>query len=1165
MVGVPAQEDEQTRLSGARAEFAAGLPRRLEMLREALRQLGESRGDPERLQGVVRRVHALCSSARVLGFASASEALSEAERALSRADQSAEPSAALAEVARVLDLLPALLLGAPPAAPVGRAGAGGDTQAAHPIAVLVFGSPGLAEALGGEASPRIEIEQTEDLERARELLRMAGPNVAVLDADHPGAKELLEQIRSDPTLEPIPVAAVGSFQSPSAASAMVAAGARRVLPKPVSPETLRRTIVELQDVAPRPSQFPERVGELTIAGLADRLARVIQKGLVDALEPGGRMTRINFGDGADVLAAAWGTVARVRELAVLHSSGEVKFQASGPEGAIPMAPWSVEERRAGERSARSKRGGEGVPLRGRRFVVADDDPAVVWFLGGLLKAVGAEITEAHDGNTALEQVFECWPDVVVSDVLMPGRDGFSLCHEIKRDVLVRDTPVILLSWKEDLLQRVRELGADADGYLRKEATASTVVERVREVLRPRARVEERLSAGGEVRGRLDGLTPRLILELCCRAIPDATISIQDAVYLYEISVRKGRVRAVTRTDSQNHFQRGFPVLAGLLGVNAGRFVVRPDSSPCREDFDSPLAALLRAPVERARAALRAVAQESLPRVQKVQIDLEAVAAYLACTPAPARRVVDRLVRGSSPRDMLFGAEVSARMLESVLSDLARRGAVLRVERDDGSVSGAIENAPEGAAARPAPLASAPPAAGEEERDSTDLGWFSFQIEPTGSEAMPPVAPADSGALDGVDEPSPKVEEPEPGWGDGTGAKASALRVPAAAAAEIEATPPPEAVIAEALDQPPAPPREAVPEATPKGPTLSPDPDPAPIAAAAPSDPIPKAGSASIIAALAEAVVGARPGALGAIASDPDAPPSSAQPDTLSGLGAPRRRGSGTQPMVVPGEAMPSLGDAVADALASDTPTPLGATAAATRPVPPRPEVGGEAKPAPKPKPEEEPRQEPPARVSEPAEALDDDSVELLESLPPARPTEPKTPPLPERKAKPAPEGPASEAPSDPARAEPSETWRTIGVAVLAFIAAYGLVRLLSHALLPSEEPEPTPTPSAMVKAAFSSSAPRVSTGLPLHAEVTELEAGSDVGAGNGLIEIDTGAADLLYVDGAPIGRGPRPVAAKPGQHEVKVVRDGKASLLTVRVEPGRRTRVGLKAATRPAP
>ena len=121
------------------------------------------------------------------------------------------------------------------------------------------------------------------------------------------------------------------------------------------------------------------------------------------------------------------------------------------------------------------------------MVVADDDPAVVWFLSGILKTVGAEVFEAHDGERAFELTVSIWPDLVVSDILMPKLDGFSLCHEIKRDVAVRDVPVVLLSWKEDLLQRVRELGGNADGYLRKEAAASTVVERLREVLRPRAR------------------------------------------------------------------------------------------------------------------------------------------------------------------------------------------------------------------------------------------------------------------------------------------------------------------------------------------------------------------------------------------------------------------------------------------------------------------------------------------------------------------------------------------------------------------------------------------------------------------------------------------------------------------------------------------------------
>ena len=73
--------------------------------------------------------------------------------------------------------------------------------------------------------------------------------------------------------------------------------------------------------------------------------------------------------------------------------------------------------------------------------------------------------------------------------------GFSLCHQIKRDVAVRDVPVILLSWKEDLCKRVRELGGDADGYCAKKRPRRPSSSGCRG-LRPRARVEQRVASGG---------------------------------------------------------------------------------------------------------------------------------------------------------------------------------------------------------------------------------------------------------------------------------------------------------------------------------------------------------------------------------------------------------------------------------------------------------------------------------------------------------------------------------------------------------------------------------------------------------------------------------------------------------------------------------------------
>ena len=90
-------------------------------------------------------------------------------------------------------------------------------------------------------------------------------------------------------------------------------------------------------------------------------------------------------------------------------------------------------------------------------------------------------------------------------MLMPGLDGFALCRALKRDIALCDVPVILLSWKEDSPPTAARTRAPTPvGYLRKEASAAAILQRVYEVLRTRTRIEARLSGDGEVRGRRDG-------------------------------------------------------------------------------------------------------------------------------------------------------------------------------------------------------------------------------------------------------------------------------------------------------------------------------------------------------------------------------------------------------------------------------------------------------------------------------------------------------------------------------------------------------------------------------------------------------------------------------------------------------------------------------------
>jgi DNA-binding response OmpR family regulator len=1189
MPPVQAPREEEARLGGARAEFIGSLPRRLSALRRAVEAVEQAPDDSERTNGLLRRMHAVASAARVLGFASVAEALAEAERGVRKASAAGRPPA-LEAVNRAIELLPSLVQGA-------ASGPGAErAPQVFPVSVLVFGAQALADAVLGErADAGVECECTEDPARARELSRILGPDVAIIDGDREGARELLETLVGDPLVEPVPVLVVGSFENQDAATGFVNAGALRVLPKPASPEAIRRAVDELRDRAARPRTLREPLGDLTVHGLSERISTEFRRGLVDALEGGVQASHVSFGDGHDVLAAVWGAVARVRELVTVRSNGTLRFQQTGPGGAVPLAPWGADERRAGERASKRLRSSEGVSLQGRSVLVADDDPAVVWFMSGLLRAVGAEVIEAHDGRRALELACKEWPHAVISDVLMPKLDGFSLCHELKRDVAVRDVPVILLSWKEDLLQRVRELGADADGYLRKEAAASAVVERVREVLRARARVEERIQAGGEVRGRLDGLTPRLLLQLASVGERDVRISVRDAVFLFEVQVRRGRLVSLSRSSVDGEFSRGPSVLASLLGVSAGRFTVEPDASPCRVEFDGALPQLLEASIDKARTALRSVSETSLLRLRSVTLDVALVSAYLGCTPEPAKSLMRRLLDGASPRELIYSGAVAPRWLEAVLSDIARRGGVLAAELDPASI--APEEVP---SAPPAPVqeVTAPLASPEEAArrlsagtESADDGWFSMQIEPS---AAPPEAT--TGAEPAVPEPTPdasmlvaeaSLEPPA--------AKLPTAEPPATAQAASDAA---AGVTTFQRSEPPL----RVPGDAPGSPlNAEPTPPPAPDWASGPifafgqdAGTLQGVGVPAVAAVDAERVDTSQAGSDADVSSDaraadaldalrlerdPDpvpsgeplrtpplaeaaaveasrtAPEQKAEPEPKApvddanyadDIGALLSSGSGEPPAVGPGNTPKLSASTAADDLLFD----FGGSASQSAP----PAAVSSSRPA-----ESTARSTSSARASSPSSR----SPGSRPSSPASRRVERGSNPRSSRDT-----GRLSPADARKSSAPPQTKdgggWtglvlKSLGAMVIAF---FGTTWASTWFTGPSKQ-----------AARPASSAPAVAAAVPAEkspepAFITEskpLPGGIHVSPGQGLLEVEIVEPDAIFVDGVFIGRGPLRRAPLPaGKHTLEVRGERTIEKLEVNVASGQRTRVAARAPT-PAP
>ena len=701
-------------MGGARADFVAMLGRRVADL-GALSDELEADPMARRLRDDVRRrVHALAAGAKLLKFSALGERLAGIEAMLDMAALRGEVIAKdLAELRAALAELPELAWGktsvgtastppppragdeegAPSTAMLGpvslSVGAGATDVAPPPIpqtVLVVGGAPLAATFLPPGEGGAFEVEHTEDTGSALDLARALAPDAMIIDADRPGARQLCDALTADPLTENIPILALGSWSKPEEAGAFVALGVARALPKPVSPDQLRRAAAEVTSAYVRREEKRPPLGSLSIDDLGQRLAEELRRGLCDAAAASGRETSFDLGEGTDVMAALWGAVARIRDIVTIHSSGQVRFSPTGPEGALPIAPWigAASETPGDARQVQQASARTGLSRLDRKVVVvADDDPAVTWFLAGVLRAAGAVVHEAHDGARALEVAFRVSPDLLISDVLMPKLDGFELCRAMKRDLVLGDVPVILLSWKEDLLQRVRELGADAAGYLRKEASAAVIVQRVREVMRPRQRVADRLATTGEVRGRLDGLTTRTLLALTCELKPNSTLSVRDSAFLYEIEIRKGQPVRAVRTTPEGSFERASGALLGLLGVGAGRFVVTPCLRPVTAELEGTLAEQLLPRVCSARAAQHLLSGTRLVGVELVELDEDRMAGYVTATPEPARSLLRTVAAGASPRALITSGQASARLVEDVLCDAAAHGAILAIAGADG--------------------------------------------------------------------------------------------------------------------------------------------------------------------------------------------------------------------------------------------------------------------------------------------------------------------------------------------------------------------------------------------------------------------------------------------------------------------------------------------------
>ena len=119
-----------------------------------------------------------------------------------------------------------------------------------------------------------------------------------------------------------------------------------------------------------------------------------------------------------------------------------------------------------------------------QILVVDDDVQLLRTVErGLSKYHQFKVAHALSGEAALQMIRRNPPDLLVLDVLMPGMDGYEVCSRLRADPLYRDLPILFLSGKDQVIDRVIGLRLGADDYLGKPFDIEELMLRIRGMLR----------------------------------------------------------------------------------------------------------------------------------------------------------------------------------------------------------------------------------------------------------------------------------------------------------------------------------------------------------------------------------------------------------------------------------------------------------------------------------------------------------------------------------------------------------------------------------------------------------------------------------------------------------------------------------------------------------
>jgi DNA-binding NarL/FixJ family response regulator len=159
----------------------------------------------------------------------------------------------------------------------------------------------------------------------------------------------------------------------------------------------------------------------------------------------------------------------------------------------------------------------------KRLLVVDDDPGLLLAVSETLRAEGYDVKTARRGAEAMMIVAQSLPDLIISDIRMPGMDGYQLVRNLRSNARTRLVPIVFLTAKDEIADRIQGFRTGVDAYLTKPFEPEELAAIVRAILQ---RVERTHSDLARMFGEKEDDRPDFIRD---EELTDAEWRVAEAV------------------------------------------------------------------------------------------------------------------------------------------------------------------------------------------------------------------------------------------------------------------------------------------------------------------------------------------------------------------------------------------------------------------------------------------------------------------------------------------------------------------------------------------------------------------------------------------------------------------------------------------------------------